>query len=337
MMPGPGSTVRTTLNVPRAIVWWGVASIAVACGASVCLGEHRHPAGGPFVFAHRGASGLRPEHTLGGYRLAMEQGADYVEPDLRLTRDGVFICLHDDSLDRTTDVATRPEFADRSRPGKDGKPQWRPRDFTLAEIKTLRTRQGTRRRPKTHDGAEAIPTFAEVVAAVRQWNDAHGTRVGITPEVREGQAGAFVAFVKREADGPTGLGTAALPLHVQSFGLDTILEVRQEIDVPCVWLVRERPAPGKLAALAGRLDGISAPKKLLLAPDGAAWVRSLKEGGFAVVGWTFADDDFDAERFPSAVDEIRHVLSLGVDAIFTDHPATGVSARDAFRRAAAAE
>lgn len=332
---------------PRAIVWSGAAwfataliaaaSLAVACWAATCVAEQRHPAGGPFVFAHRGASGIRPEHTLGAYTLAMEQGADYVEPDLQLTEDGFFICLHDDSLNRTTDVATRPEFVDRSRPDKNGKPQWLPQDFSLAEIKTLRTRQGTTQRPKNHDGEEAIPTFAEMVAVVRRWNHAHGTRVGITPEVREGQAGAFIAFVHDEADGPSGLGTAALPLYVQSFSLDTILEVREEIDAPCMWLVRARPAPDKLALLAGRLDGIAAPKKLLLVPDGADWVRSLKEGGFTVVGWTFADDDFDGERFSSAEGEIRHVLSLGVDAIFTDYPATGVAARDAFRRTAAFE
>jgi len=112
----------------------------------------------PFIIAHRGASGERPEHTLAAYRLALEEGADYIEPDLRLTKDGVFIALHDASLNRTTDVATRPEFAGRAKPDKKGAPSWSPGDSTLAEIRTLRCHQGTAGRPKEFDNQEGIPT-----------------------------------------------------------------------------------------------------------------------------------------------------------------------------------
>ena len=94
---------------------------------------------GPFLIAHRGASGYAPEHTRAAYQLAMDQGADYVEQDLTLTKDGVLICLHDDTLERTTDVEAR--FPDRAvtETGADGQPvkRWYANDFTLAEIETL--------------------------------------------------------------------------------------------------------------------------------------------------------------------------------------------------------
>jgi glycerophosphoryl diester phosphodiesterase len=119
--------------------------------------------GVPFIIAHRGASGERPEHTLGAYHLALAQGADYIEPDLRLTKDGVFIALHDSSLDRTTDVAAHPEFAHLAKLDKKGNKVWEPGDFLLSEIRALRTRQGTMGRPKDFDGQEEIPTLQEIL------------------------------------------------------------------------------------------------------------------------------------------------------------------------------
>jgi len=96
------------------------------------------------VIAHRGASGERPEHTLEGYRLAVEQGADYIEPDLVMTRDGVLIARHENEIGGTTNVAEHPEFAGRRRTQViDGETMsgWFTEDFTLAEIKTLRARE----------------------------------------------------------------------------------------------------------------------------------------------------------------------------------------------------
>lgn len=121
----------------------------------------------PWIFAHRGASGERPEHTMSAYRLALEQGADFIEPDLRISKDGAFIALHDATLNRTTDIAAHTEFADRAKVDKAGNPIWFPADFTLAELRTLKCRQGTGRRSKQYDGAEGIPTLAEVVTLVR--------------------------------------------------------------------------------------------------------------------------------------------------------------------------
>ena len=127
----------------------------------------------PFVIAHRGASGYVPEHTLPGYFIAIRQGADYVEPDLVITRDGALVVRHENEIAGTTDVASRAEFAARkSTKIIDGKPitGWFTEDFTLAELKTLRARErlpDLRKDNSRYDGAFEIPTFEEVLDLLR--------------------------------------------------------------------------------------------------------------------------------------------------------------------------
>lgn len=290
----------------------------------------RHPFGRPLVFAHRGASGERPEHTLAAYQLAMDQGADYVEPDLRLTKDGVLVCLHDGTLERTTDVADRPEFAERAKPDKKGVPRWPAADFTLAEITSLKARQGHSGRSRDFDGRVGIPTFAELVTLVRRHNAAHGTRVGITPELKSGDTARFLEFVREHELEAGGREGPDVPLHVQSFDLATVLAVRPRLISPCVWLVSKRPEEGQLTEIAGRIDGISIAKDALFADDPAAYCARLHAAGFCVVSWTFADDRIDSKRFGSAAEELAAALAAGVDALFTDFPASGVAARDRF-------
>ena len=115
---------------------------AVIAGMTVVEAESKR--GRPIVIAHRGASGERPEHTLEAYRLAIEQGADFVEPDLVSTKDGVLVCRHENEISGTTDVASKPGFASRRATKTiDGAPVtgWFTEDFTLAELKTLRARE----------------------------------------------------------------------------------------------------------------------------------------------------------------------------------------------------
>jgi len=327
-------------------------SLILAVGLSpvfaATIEPSRHPFGRPLVIAHRGASGERPEHTLGAYRLALAQAADYVEPDLRRTHDGIFICLHDASLERTTDVADRAEFAGRARLDDDGVPRWYPGDFTLAEIRTLRTRQGKPDRSREFDGIESIPTLSELVRLVRDHNERHGTQVGLAPEIKDtADAEAFLAWLDDEGR-QLGADTPAVPLHMQSFDLAAVLAVRPRVAAPCVWLTPKRPTPDQIANLAGRIDGFSLSKKALFgggadaardtpppgvdpqAPieEAAALVRRLHDAGHCVVAWTFADDQFDDARFPSAEAELTAALKAGVDAFFTDFPASGVAARD---------
>lgn len=142
------------------------------------------------VIAHRGASAARPEHTLAAYRLAIEQGADFIEPDLVLTRDGHLIARHENELGGTTDVARLPAFADR-RTTKciDGvaRTGWFSEDFTLEEIRRLRARERLPRlRPQNaaHDGAEGVPTLEQIIALVREMERAGHGPVGIYPETK---------------------------------------------------------------------------------------------------------------------------------------------------------
>jgi glycerophosphoryl diester phosphodiesterase len=278
----------------------------------------------PLIFAHRGACGQRPEHTLGAYRLALEQGADYVEPDLRLTSDGVFIALHDETLNRTTDVAGHPEFEPRAKLNKKGQKVWLPGDFTLAEIRTLRCVQGTAGRPKEFDGREPIPTLEEIVDLVRGWNREKGARVGIIPELR-GAPEAFVAFVRshrlEEPDAP--------PVYLQSFEAATLRKVRMELGFPAALLSSKRPDQRMLAEAGGFCTAVAVGKAACLAEDAADWIRQAASFGLNVVAWTFEDARFDRERFTSAQAELECAFRNGVSAVFTDFPATGLRAREA--------
>src|SRR5215213_9253173 len=139
------------------------------------------------VVAHRGASGYLPEHTLEGYTLAIEMGADFVEPDLVVTKDGVLVARHEPMLSGTTDVANRPEFASRKTTRKvDGvdTTDWFAGDFTLAEIKQLRAKQAMADRDQSKNGQFAIPTLQEVIDLAKAESARLNRTVGIYPETK---------------------------------------------------------------------------------------------------------------------------------------------------------
>jgi glycerophosphoryl diester phosphodiesterase len=141
----------------------------------------------PLVIGHRGASGELPEHTLEAYRLAITRGADFIEPDLVATKDGVLIARHEPNLINTTDVASRPEFANRRRKAiVDGVEEegFFASDFTLAEIKTLRAVMPQGFRTQAYNGVFTIPTLAEIIALVQQVEKDTGKKIGIYPETK---------------------------------------------------------------------------------------------------------------------------------------------------------
>ncbi|MGH3813719.1 MAG: glycerophosphodiester phosphodiesterase family protein, partial [Pseudonocardiaceae bacterium] len=144
----------------------------------------------PLVIAHRGASGYRPEHTLGAYRLAIRMGADYIEPDLVSTRDGVLVARHENEISGTTDVAAHPEFADRrTTKTVDGQEitGWFTEDFTLAELKTLRARErlpDVRPDNTRYDGLYEVPTFDGVLELAEEESRRRGSLVGVYPETK---------------------------------------------------------------------------------------------------------------------------------------------------------
>ena len=144
----------------------------------------------PLIIAHRGASGERPEHTLASYERAIDQGADYIEPDLVLTRDGVLVARHENEIGGTTDVADHPEFADRKTTKTiDGIAMtgWFTEDFTLAELRTLRARErlpDLRPANVRFNDLYLIPTFEEILKLVRAKEAEQHRRIGLYPETK---------------------------------------------------------------------------------------------------------------------------------------------------------
>ena len=166
----------------------------------------------PAIVAHRGASGYRPEHTLDAYRLAIAMGADDIEVDLVPTRDGVLVARHESELSGTTDIAERPEFADRQTTKViDGSTLtgWFAHDLTLAELKTLTARErlpGIRRANTAYDGQAGIPTFNEILAMVQAESTRHGRTVGVMAELKQA---SYFDSVGLALDAPAALRPAA--------------------------------------------------------------------------------------------------------------------------------
>ena len=141
----------------------------------------------PLVIGHRGASGYLPEHTLAAYKKAVEMGADFIEPDLVVTKDGELIARHEPNITATTDVSARPEFANRKTTRKvDGVNEtgWFATDFTLAELRTLRAKQPNAARDKSFDGQFQIPTFREILDLAKSESARTGRTIGVYPETK---------------------------------------------------------------------------------------------------------------------------------------------------------
>jgi glycerophosphoryl diester phosphodiesterase len=189
----------------------------------------------PLVVAHRGASGQRPEHTLAAYQLAMDQGADFIEPDLVITRDGELIARHEPNLIETTDVLMRPEFADRRRTkmvdglSMDG---FFAEDFTLAEIKKLRAIQSRSYRDQSYNGRFTIPTFREIIQLVQKHEKVTGRVVGLYPEIKHPsyfrQQG--LPLEEKMLDTLVQHGFVnPLRVHIQSFEVASLQDVLQPL------------------------------------------------------------------------------------------------------------
>jgi glycerophosphoryl diester phosphodiesterase len=211
--------------------------------------SHRHQqVEAPLVVGHRGASGYRPEHTLASYELAAQMGADYIEPDLVSTQDGVLVARHENFITDTTDVAERPEFADRKTTKViDGTEMtgWFTEDFTLAELKTLRAQErlpGQRPGNTAYDGQFEVPTFEEVLQLREELSEELGYEIGIAPEIKHPTY--FDGLDLSMEEGVVelleeyGLNERRAPVYVQSFELDNLKDLNRnlDLDAPSVFL-----------------------------------------------------------------------------------------------------
>ena len=188
----------------------------VAPGAAARPGDHHGPrTTAPIVIGHRGASGYRPEHTLASYRLAIRLGADYVEPDLVSTKDGVLVARHENEISGTTDVAEHPEFADRRTTKTiDGRSVtgWFTEDFTLAELKTLRAKERlplVRPDNTRYDGMFEVPTLDEVLAWSGRRSGGPGAGSGSTPRPSTPATSTTSGSPSRSRWSPRCAGTAS--------------------------------------------------------------------------------------------------------------------------------
>ena len=198
----------------------------------------------PLVIAHRGASGYRPEHTLESYRLAIEMGADFIEPDLVSTRDGRLVARHEPDITETTDVAQRPEFAARRRMARlDGVEHvgWFTVDFTLEELRTLRAVQPRPGRSKEFDGLFQIPTLEEIIALARSASAAGGRTIGIYPETKHPtwhcEQGLPLEPALLAALAEAGWTSREAPVFIQSFESGNLRWLRGQTGVRLVQLV----------------------------------------------------------------------------------------------------
>ncbi len=279
------------------------------------------------LVAHRGASAYAPEHTVEAYRLAIEQGADFVEQDLQITKDGVLVCLHDLTLERTTDVEeifperSRSDVSEDQQPNSRPANHWYVSDFTLSEIKRLDAGSWFNAKFK----GVKVPTFQEAIDLIRG-------KAGLYPETKApevyGKRGfdmeklVIEILKKNRLDSPGA--NPKTPLIIQSFSAESLRKMRSDLNskLPLTFLIGFDPqnrwlSVDGLKKVKEFADGIGPSKGLIdRNPEIVKWAR---EAGLTVTPYTFRSAS--TGRFKDVREEMRHFLvEYGVDAVFTDNP-----------------
>ncbi len=321
----------------------------------------------PVVIGHRGAAGERPEHTLESYRVAIAAGADFIEPDLVPTRDGILVARHENEIGSTTDIAAHPEFAARRTTKTiDGVAfaGWFTEDFTLVELKTLRARErlpALRAANTAWDGQFQIPTFAEILTLARDATATSGRAIGVYPETKHPSYFASIGLPleRRLVDqlDAAGYRHATDAAIIQSFEVGNLKRLRTMTGLRLIQLIDDHhPAddptmryddmvtPVGLRQIATYADGIGPAKSRIVPRDIAGrslapttLVADAHTAGLVVHPWTFrAENAFlpielrrgdDPAGRGDAVAEVAQFLVLGVDGVFADSPAIAVAAR----------
>lgn len=370
------------------LLWAALALVALqACGGGDDTRYNTLSGEAPLVIGHRGASGERPEHTLESYQLAIDQGADFIEPDLVLTSDGEMIARHEPMLDSTTDVAAKFPASRMSTKMVDGVPTtaYFASDFTLAEIKTLRAVQSRASRSQAYNGQFSIPTLAEVITLAKNASAKTGRTIGIYPEVKhstfhDGLFGSHVFEDKLVSMLHLAWGnTRTAPVFIQSFEVSNLQYLNTKTDIRLVQLIdaddvnkdgsmslvapyrqpydfvvkgdtrlfsdlltssgldfvktyADAVGPWKPYLVKTVDDGVERTGDTTLSindrrVDGSTGVIEMAHAkGLLVHTWTFRNDA-SGYGFKDPQTEMRYYMSLGLDGVFTDFPATGVAAR----------
>ncbi len=346
-----------------------LAAILASCSAPKGQAMPQPLEGQAIVIAHRGASGERPEHTIAAYTLAIEQGADYIEPDLVLTKDGMLVARHENEISETTDVASKPGFADRKATKTiDGQQVtgWFTEDFTLAELKTLRTKERLpqlRKANMAYDGQFEVPTFEEILELAKEQGAKTGRPIGIYPETKHP---SYFASIGLPHEAPLlallekyGHTEKTAPVFIQSFEVGNLQVLRGKTRLRLIQLMDEKgsPAdrpdltypnmatPGGLKTIAAYADGIG-PNKSLVIPrnmlgvldEPTSLVADAHTAGLAVHPWTFRRENYflplgqksgvNPRGIGDLESEIRAFFKAGVDGVFSDNPAQAAAARN---------
>lgn len=299
------------------------AAFLSACSISESHAMQKPLDGQVIVIAHRGASGERPEHSIASYALAIEQGADFIEPDLVLTKDGILVARHENEISETTDVASKAEFADRKTTKTiDGQTMtgWFTEDFTLAELKTLRAKERLpqlRQANMAYDGQFEIPTFDEILELAKTKSISTGRTIGVYPETKHP---SYFAAIGLPHEAPLlsllqayGHIEKSAPIFIQSFEVENLKALRGKTKLRLIQLMDEKGSPADrpdlsypgmatpegLKAIVEYADGIG-PNKALVIPrnmlgnltEPTPLVRDAHEAGLAVHPWTFRRENY---------------------------------------------
>lgn len=317
----------------------------------------------PIIIGHRGACGYRPEHTLASYELAIQMGADYIEPDIVSTKDSILIARHENEISETTDVGERPEFASRKTTKFiDGKDVigWFAEDFTLEEIKTLRAKERLPFRNHSFDGQFEIPTLEEIIDLVKEKSIEIGRAIGIYPETKHP---TYFNSINLSLEEPlvtlleaNGYTSSTDPIFIQSFEVENLKQLNKMTNLPLVQLLAsgemqpydfrvkgdsrtyvQLATPRALAEIAKYAHGIG-PDKRLIVPDrenqrlqpATSLIDEAHAVGLKVHSWTFRHENQylapDYNGNPQA--EYEQFFQLGVDGVFTDFPDMAVTVRN---------
>ncbi|MBD2387142.1 glycerophosphodiester phosphodiesterase [Cylindrospermum sp. FACHB-282] len=316
----------------------------------------------PIIIAHRGASGYRPEHTLAAYELAINLGADYIEPDLVSTKDGILIARHENEISETSDIANHAEFAHRQTTkiiDGESKTGWFTEDFTLMELKTLRATERIpemRSQNTPYNGLWEIPTLQEIIDLAKDKSAQIGRTIGIYPETKHptyfkslGLALEAPLLATLAANGYQG---ANAPVFIQSFEVSNLQDLAKQTDLPLVQLLNDKGKPydfvvsddhrtyADLATVSGLKDiakyaqAVGVNKNLVIPRDRTgkllsptSLVRNAHAAGLQVHLWTFRNEDYflPLDFLGNPQGEYKLFLNLGIDGVFSDYPDTAVA------------
>lgn len=316
----------------------------------------------PIIIGHRGACGYRPEHTLASYELAIAMGADYIEPDLVSTKDGILIARHENDITETTNIADKSEFAHcKTTKIIDGKQLtgWFAEDFNLAEIKTLRAKERLAFRNHFYDGHFEIPTLQEIINLVKQKSLETGKIIGIYPETKHP---TYFKSINLALEEPlvdilhkNGYISSSAPIFIQSLEVENLQQLKKITDLPLIQLLDDKKMQPydflvkgesrtygdlttlkELTKIAEYADGIGAYKRLIVPIDvdkhlnSTSLIQDAHAVNLKVHAWTFRNE----EQYLASVyqgnpqTEYEQFFKLGIDGVFSDFPDCAVSIRN---------